>query len=155
LVDSGAQNRRASRERARELAEAGQLELKLLVRVTDCEPLIVTGDFSEDDARQAFGGFGRTLPRHDPSLRRASGGAACEPSSLYRLTVPGSRTPIGEATLADLELARHQLRREAVELARWDRWLQLIAPTLATGKSVQEVLDLEQLRVMHRLGRPR
>ena len=37
---SGAQNRRVARERAKELAEAGQLEP--LVRVADCEPLVLT-----------------------------------------------------------------------------------------------------------------
>ncbi len=37
---SGAQNRKMAKDRARELAEAGQLELKFLVRATDCEPLI-------------------------------------------------------------------------------------------------------------------
>jgi hypothetical protein len=46
---SGAQNCRVARERARVLAAAGQLELKLLVRAADFEPLILTGDLSEDD----------------------------------------------------------------------------------------------------------
>jgi hypothetical protein len=75
-----------------------------------------------------------------------------EPSSLYGLIVPGSRTPLGEAILADLEIARHYLRREAFELTRWDRWLELIAKDLATGKTVQEALTLDQLRVMHHLA---
>ena len=78
-----------------------------------------------------------------------------EPSSLYRLELPGSRTTLGEATLADLEIARHHLRREAFELARWKRWLELIAPALATGKTVQQILSLEQLRAMRSLSRSR
>ena len=46
---SGAQNRRASGERAQALAAAGQLELKFPVAVADCDPLLRTGDLSEDD----------------------------------------------------------------------------------------------------------
>ena len=37
---SGAANRSRAKERAKELAAAGQLELKFLVRVADCEPLV-------------------------------------------------------------------------------------------------------------------
>ena len=38
---SGAANRSRAKERARAQALAGQLELKLLVRVADCEPLVL------------------------------------------------------------------------------------------------------------------
>ena len=46
---SGAQNRRVARERAKALAADGQYELKLLVRAADVDPLILTGDLSDDD----------------------------------------------------------------------------------------------------------
>ena len=46
----------------------------------------------------------------------------------------GSRTLLGEATLADLELARQEIRSQALKLAHWKGWLELIAPKLAAGR---------------------
>jgi hypothetical protein len=62
----------------------------------------------------------------------------------------GPRTRLGEATAAVLEIARHALRNQAFELAHWNRWLELIAPALATEKTMQDVLVLQQLHTMHR-----
>jgi hypothetical protein len=71
---------------------------------------------------------------------------------LDRLILSGSRTPIGEATAADFELAQNYLRDEDLERACWKRWLELIAAALPPGKTVQEVLSLEQLRTMRYLA---
>jgi hypothetical protein len=132
-------------------AEAGQLELKILVRVMDCEPLVVTGDLSEDDL-QTPARLSAALAELWPDMVRHYAKRLeelpSEPATLDRLILPGSRTLIGEATAADLEIAQQEIRRQAVELVRWNRWLQLIAPKLAAGKTVQDVLDLEQLRAM-------
>jgi hypothetical protein len=136
----------------------GQLEIKFPIHVADCEPLVLTGDLSEDDLAtpaRLSAALAELLPdmvKHYASRLEEHGPRAL---SLYALTLPGSRTALGKATLADLELARHHLRDQAFELARWDRWLELIAPALATGKTVQAALDLEQLRTMHHLSRPR
>ena len=55
---SGAQTRKMAKERARERASVGQLELKLhwtsattrsFIRVEEFEPLVATGDLSDDD----------------------------------------------------------------------------------------------------------
>jgi hypothetical protein len=154
---SGAANRRASRERAaKALAEAGQLELRFPVRVMDCDPLIQSGDFSEDDlttSARLSAALAELLP--DMVRHYAKRLEEQEPRalSLYALTLPGSRTALGEARLADLEIAQQEIRRQAVELVRWHRWLQLIAPKLAAGETVQDVLDLEQLRALRSLGR--
>ncbi len=78
-----------------------------------------------------------------------------EPKILYALALPGSRTRLGGVTLADREIARHEIKRQVFELVWLVRWLELIAPALATGKTVQEVLTLEQLRAMRSLSRPR
>jgi hypothetical protein len=45
----------------------------------------------------------------------------------YALALPGSRTALGEATLADLELARHEIERQTLELSGWSIWLERIA----------------------------
>ena len=106
---SGAYNRRIARERARALAADGQYELRLLVRAADCEPLIITGDLSDDDfatPARLSAALTELLPdmvRHYASRLEEHEHQAV---SLYRLTLPGSRTALGEATLADLELAQ-------------------------------------------------
>jgi hypothetical protein len=155
---SGAAGRSRAKAREKELAEAGQYELKFLVRVEDLEQLVVTGDISEDDIQtpaRRSAAVAELLPdlarRHAKHLEEQQR----EPSSLYALALAGSRTPVGEATLVDLEIARHHLRDQALELAGWDGVDSSDRARAGGGKTVQEVLDLEQLRVMHRLGRPR
>jgi hypothetical protein len=90
---SGAQNRRVARERAKELAEAGQLELKFLVRVADCEPLILTSDLSENDLQtsvrlsSAVAELWSDMVRHYAKRLEEQ---QREPSSLYRLELAKS-----------------------------------------------------------------
>jgi hypothetical protein len=127
---------RAKERAAKALAEAGRLELKFSVNVADCDPLVQSGDFSEDDltparASSAAAELWPDLVRHYAKRLEEQ---QREPSSLYRLTLPGSRTALGEARLADLEIARHHLKDQALELAGWDGWIQAIAPALAAGK---------------------
>jgi hypothetical protein len=125
---SGAQNRRAARERARAQALAGQLEIKFPIRVADCEPLVLTGDLSEDDLATsarlsaALAELLRDMVRHYASRLEEHEPRAL---SLYALALPSSRTALGEATLADLEIARHNLRREASLGRARDDWSEL------------------------------
>jgi hypothetical protein len=155
---SGAQNRRAARERAKALAAAGQYELKLLVRAADCEPLLLTGDLSEDDLTTG-GRLSVALTELLPDMVRYPAERLEEEHpralSLHALTLPGSRTALGEATPADLELARQEIDRQTFELACWRRWLELIAQALPPGKTVREALDLEQFRALQNIGRRR
>jgi hypothetical protein len=138
------------------MALAGQLELRFSVNAADCDPLIESGDSSEDDltparASSAAAELWPDMVRHYASRLQEQ---QREPSSLYRLALPGSRTTLDEARPVDREIARQEIRRQAFELARWDGWIWLIAPAQATGKRVQDVLDLQQLQTMRRLGRP-
>jgi hypothetical protein len=203
---AGAQNRRVARERARALAADGQLELKLLVRVADCEPLNLTGDLSDDDLTtggrlsaalaellpdmvRTYAGRletgqlelrflvavaaldplvqtgdlseddlttgGRASPAVAelfPNMVRTYAGRLEDPKpgsrDDYAFTLPGSRTHLGEATPADLELAKNNLRDEALERAGWRRWFELIARALPPGKDRAGALTLDQLRVL-------
>ena len=144
---SGARNRRVARERAKALAADGQYELKLLVRAADVEPLILTGDLSEDDLTSG-GRLAAALAELLPDMVRHYAARLEEPHpralSLHALPLPGSRTALGEATLADLDRVRQEIDRQTLELACWARWLGLIERTLPPGKTVREALDLEQ-----------
>jgi hypothetical protein len=121
---SGAQNRRVARERAEALAATGQLELKLPVRAADFEPLILTGDLSDDDltsGRRLAAALAELLP--DMVKHYAARLEEPQPQALllYALALPGSRTALGEATPADLELARHYcgIGRSSDRSERW------------------------------------
>jgi hypothetical protein len=65
-----------AKDRARELAAAGQLEIKFPIRVMDCEPLVVTDDLSDDewgDADNSRWGVSADRPRirlSPPASRR-------------------------------------------------------------------------------------
>jgi hypothetical protein len=109
---SGAQNRRIARERAGALAAAGQFELRFPIRAADVEPLVLTGDLSDDDLTTG-GQLSAALTELLPDMIRHYAARLEEPHpralSLYALALPGSRTALGEVTPADLELARHHL----------------------------------------------
>ena len=83
------------------MAAAGQLELKLLVRAADFEPLILTGDLSEDDLTTS-GRLAAALAELLPDMVRHYAARLEEPRpralSLYAFALPGSRTALGEAT---------------------------------------------------------
>ena len=144
---SGAQNRRASRERARALAAAGQLELRFPIRAAGFEPLLLTGDLSEDDLTSG-GRLAAALADLLPDMIRHYAARLEDPPpralSLYALVLPGSRTALGEAIAADLERARHEIERQMHQLSGWSTWLERIAQVLPTGKTVREALGLEQ-----------
>ena len=107
------------------------LEINLVIRMADLDPLVQTGDLSEDDVAnpnptRLSAALAEFLP--DMVNHYASRLEEHEPRALplYRLPLPGSRTRLGEATLADLEIAQHEIRRQAFELAQWNGWLRVI-----------------------------
>jgi len=133
---SGAQIRRVARARAKALAADGQYELKLLVRAADVDPLILTGDLTEDDLA-AGGRLAAALAELLPDMVRHYAARLEEPHpralSLHALPLPGSRTALGEATLADLELARHYL---------WDQALDRLLRTLVGRRTSADSTEI-------------
>ena len=78
--------------------------------------------------------------------------AAC--SSKVRARCRRARLSASDL-LADLELALHEIKNQAIELKQLDRWIRAIASALPAGQRVQDVLDLDQLRAMRHLSKPR
>jgi hypothetical protein len=149
-----------AKDRARERASARQIEIKFLANVADFDALVGAGDISEDDlATPAPSRISAALAEVLPDLARDRAKhleeQQREPATLYQVVLPGSRTTLGEATLADLEIAWNHLRDQVFDLIWQSRWFKLIAKALPTGKTAQEVLSLDQLRVMRHLSKPR
>ena len=156
---SGNQNRQRARQRARAKAETGQIEIKFVANVADYDPLVAAGDLTEDDVGSPTR-LSSALAELQADMARALAALHMEERepralSLYAMSLPGSRTPLGEARRGDLEIAKPEIRRQILELVWWDRWLDLLEPKLTTVKSVQTGLDLQQLRALRHLAKPR
>jgi hypothetical protein len=92
---SGAAGRQRAKERAaKALAEGGQLELKLVVRVEALDVLVASGDISEDDlltpakASEAVAELLADMARALAALHMEE--PQREPATLYRVVLPGS-----------------------------------------------------------------
>jgi hypothetical protein len=97
--------------------------------VKEFEPLIVTCDLSDDDLLlPARLSAVELLPDMIPYYAKRLEERQREPATLYRVVLPGSRTLLGEARLANLEIARqvHGMRSRrwfgGCSLRRFDRY---------------------------------
>jgi hypothetical protein len=122
------------------------------------DPLVASGDLAETDLQmpaRLAAALAELLPDMARHYAARLVGPRSEPSSLYRRLLPGSRTTLGEARLADLEIALHEIKNQAIELKQLDGWIRAIAKELTIGKTVRETLSLDQLRVLRHLAKPR
>jgi hypothetical protein len=127
--------------------------------VADLDLLVQTSDLSESDLTNPTR-FSSALAELLPDMIRHYAARLedlkPEPRNDYEFTLPGFRTRLGEATLADLELAQRHQQNQARESVTFCSWFELIKQALKAlppGKTVQEALTLEQLRVMRNQAR--